>query len=169
MRQGPWRPTINVIQRVLYLGGNVVTLIICITRGGEGSNGSDGRIVCLLKEPINATVNEIVTRLLATTGVLIKYSRGEEIRNTNRAQMRVVATRRWRRTGLLKIFIFIQALGCSCGSAVVLLLDLAWFLGRRWWRGGCGSFSSSVGAGGVQRVVGGRVRARPGCRVCSTA
>jgi len=65
------------------------------------------RIVCLLKEPMNATVNEIVTRLLATTGVLIKYSRGEEIRNTNRAQTRVVATRRWRRTGSLEIFIFI--------------------------------------------------------------
>ena len=62
---------INVIQRVLYLGGSVVTLIICITRGGEGSNGSGGRVVCLLQEPINATVNEIVTRLLATTGVLI--------------------------------------------------------------------------------------------------
>ena len=79
-------------------------MIICITRGGEGSNGSDGRIVCLLQEPINATVKEIVTRLLATTGVL-KYSRGEEIRTTNRAQMRVVATRRWRRTGLIEIFI----------------------------------------------------------------
>ena len=46
-------------------------------------------------EPINATVNEIVTRLLATTGALIKYSRGEEIRKTNRAQTRTVATRRW--------------------------------------------------------------------------
>ena len=68
---------IYVIQRVLYLGVNVVTLIICMTRGGEGSNGSDGGIVCLLQEPINATVNEIVTRLLATTGVLIKYSREE--------------------------------------------------------------------------------------------
>jgi hypothetical protein len=125
--------TRNVIQRSLYLGGNVVPLLICRTRGGEGSNGSDGRRVCLLEEPINATctVNEIVTRLLATTGALIKYSRGEEIRNTNRAQTRVVATRRWRRAGLLKIFIFIEALGCSCGSAVVLLLDLAWFLGRR--------------------------------------
>jgi hypothetical protein len=61
-------------------------------------------------EPINATVNEIVTRLLATTGVLIKFSRGEEIRNTNRAQTRVVAARRWRRAGLLKIFIFIRTL-----------------------------------------------------------
>ena len=103
-------------------------------------------------------MNEIVTRLLATTGVLIKYSRGEEIRSINRAQTCVVATRRWRRTGLLKIFIFIKVLGRSCGSVVVLLLDLAWLLGRRRWRGGCGSFSSSVGAGGFQRVA--------GCLVC---
>ena len=36
---------INVIKRVLYLGGKVVILIICMTRGGEGSNESDGRIV----------------------------------------------------------------------------------------------------------------------------
>jgi hypothetical protein len=88
-----------------------------------------------LKEPINATVNEIVTRLLATTDVLIKYSRGEEIRNTNRAQARVVATRRWRRTGSLEIFIFIfiDALGCACSPAVVFLIYLAWFLGRRCW------------------------------------
>ena len=48
--------TKNVVQRLLYLRGNLVTLMICSTRGGEGSNGSDGRRVCLLEEPINATV-----------------------------------------------------------------------------------------------------------------
>jgi hypothetical protein len=83
-----------------------------------------------LQEPINATVKEIVTRLLATTGVLIKYSRGEEIRNTNRAQMRVIATRRWRRTGLIEIFIsiFVGATGCACSPAAAFLIYLAFFL-----------------------------------------
>jgi hypothetical protein len=106
-----------------------------MTRGGEGSNGSDGRIVCLLQEPINATVKEIVTRLLATTGVLIKYSRGEEIRSTNRAQMRVIATRRWRRTGLIEIFIsiIIDVTGCACRPAVAFLIYMAFFLGGRCW------------------------------------
>ena len=79
-------------------------------------------------EPITATVNEIVTKMLATTGALIKYGRGEEIRNTNRTQTRVVATRRWRWAGLLKK-IFVRILRFTCSPAVVLLLDLAWFLG----------------------------------------
>ena len=87
-----------------------------------------------MQEPINATVKEIVTRLLATTGVL-KYSRGEEIRSTNRAQMRVVATRRWRRTGLIEIFIsiFIDVTGCACRPAGAFLIYLAFFVGGRCW------------------------------------
>ena len=88
-----------------------------------------------MQEPINATVKRIVTRLLATTGVLIKYSRGEEIRNTNRAQMRVIATRRWRRTGLVEIliFVFVGAMGCACSPAVAFLIYLAFFLGGGCW------------------------------------
>ena len=107
-----------------------------MTRGGEGSNESDGRIVGLLQEPISATVKEIVTRLLATTGVLIKYSRGEEIRNTNRAQMRVIATRRWRRTGLVEIiiiFVFDGATGCAYSPAGAFLIYLSFFLGGGCW------------------------------------
>jgi hypothetical protein len=73
-----------------------------------------------LQEPINATVKEIVTRLLATTGVLIKHSRGEEIRNSNRAQMRIIATRRWRRTGLIEIFIYFFVGARRCAAAPLL-------------------------------------------------
>ena len=107
-----------------------------MTRGGEGSNESDGRIVGLLQEPISATVKEIVTRLLATTGVLIEYSRGEEIRSTNRAQMRVIAPRSWRRTGLVEIiiiFVFDGAAGCAYSPAGAFLIYLSFFLGGGCW------------------------------------
>ena len=48
-------------------------------------------------------VKMVVTRQLATTCVLKQYSRGEEIKNTNRAHTRVTATKRWRRASLIKI------------------------------------------------------------------
>ena len=54
---------------------------------------------------MSAMVKKVVTILLANTCVIVQYSRGKEIRNTNRAQTRVTATRRWRRTGLLEIFV----------------------------------------------------------------
>ena len=88
-----------------------------------------------MQEPISATVKEIVTRLLATTGVLIKYSIGEEIRNTNRAQMRVIATRRWRRMGLIEIIIicFVGATGSAYSPAGAFLIYLSFFLGGGCW------------------------------------
>ena len=90
-----------------------------------------------MQEPISATVKEIVTRLLATTGVLIKYSRGEEIRNTNRAQMRIIATRKWRRTGLIEITVIVVfggATGCAYSPAGAFLIYLSFFLGSGcWW------------------------------------
>ena len=73
--------------------------------GGEGSNENDGLKCCLLVSPKKARVKKVVTRLLATTCVLKQYSRGEEIKNTNRAHTRVTATKRWRPTGCLKIFV----------------------------------------------------------------
>ena len=111
-----------------------MTLIICMAMGGEGSNGGDGRIVGLLQVPINATVKEIVTRLLATTEVRIKYSRGEQIRNTNRAQMRKIATRRWRRAGLVEIIIIFVFDGATCAyspaGAFLIYLSLSLGGGR---------------------------------------
>jgi hypothetical protein len=50
-------------------------------------------------------VEIVVTRQLATTCVLKQYSRGEEIKNTNRTHTRVTATKRWRRMSLIKIVV----------------------------------------------------------------
>ena len=50
-------------------------------------------------------VEIVVTRQLATTCVLKQYSRGEEIKNTNRAHTRVTATKRWRLARLIKIVV----------------------------------------------------------------
>ena len=96
--------------------------MICGTTGGEGLKGSGGVGDCLFSRPIDATVDKIVTIILATTGALVKYSGGEEIRRTSRAQMRVVATNRWRPVGLIEIIIHIDRF------VNFPLLVWAWFL-----------------------------------------
>ena len=52
-------------------------------------------------------VKMVVTRQLATTCVLRQYSRGKEIKNTNRAHTRVTAARRWRRANLVEIIVVV--------------------------------------------------------------
>ena len=89
--------------------------------GGEGSNEYDGLRCCLFVNPQKAMVKMVVTRQLATTCVLKQYSRGEEIKSTNRAHTRITATKRWRRTRLIKIIV-------ASGSRR-RLLDLSCFLG----------------------------------------
>ena len=72
-----------------------------------------------------AMVKMVVTRQLATTCVLRQYSRGEEIKNTNRAHTRVTATKRWRRACLIKIVVV--AVGCHIPRRRPLVLSC--FLG----------------------------------------
>ena len=78
--------------------------------------------VGLFVNPQKAMENMVVTRQLATTCVLKQYSRGEEIKSTNMAHTRITATKRWRRTRLIKIIV------ASSGSRR-RLLDLSCFLG----------------------------------------
>ena len=93
--------------------------------GGEGSNEYDGLGCCLFVNPQKAMVKMVVTRQLATTCVLKQYSRGEEIKNTNRAHIRVTATKRWRRASLVKIRIVV--VGCYISRRRLLVLSC--FLG----------------------------------------